>query len=822
MDLNLRDTSPETRPRNLDSNDTPSDNPSTACGPAESNLPPVASTSGQPFLSVRSCVTCRRRKVKCDKAIPCANCARHGTKCMFPPPGRARPKPRARATEHILQRGLGGRPVSHQTAAFVSKERPTLSQSDIQFRLDEGILVKEQWIDRWWYTGERLPRRLYMFDAKPGTHIEEEASCEYTSVLVKLNELVHKAGGLVATDGDGEITIGPDARNFDPAKRFLEDFPTPPGTHALVLCYTSRDSNLSSQHPSPSQIPFYWQTFIENVNPLVKLFHIPTLSKTIRSIQGRVRSLSPPEEALIFAIYFAAVGSMALEEVRELLGREKETLINQYRCASEQALARAEFMTSADLVTLQAFVLYIYSLRQYVQPRSTWNLTALAVRMAQGIGVHLGPNSQESPLHLETRRRLWLCLWMLDLRTALDLNTDWLIADDCIDVGPPLNINDSDLDPAYREHPPSRTGMTDMTHMLVKYEISLLLKKLTHARGQKGPQPPNEEGMEELVAKRREQIQERYLRHCADDGLEWLTATNAKLSLATAPLLIYHHVLSSELRHSVSNNLRDRLVAASIETIECLHVLETMSPPHRRGWIFGTYIHWHATAFLLESLYLRPHDTDVARQSWNALGLVLGLWTTSFGARGACEPWSALVKLVERGKRLHETGLVFDGQGPNDESRAVPPSTTRIGVSAELPRQVDTAPSNLSDIRGSVSSMRHELHSIPDSFPETPNSFSRIGRSGDDAMSLETSSIRPNFPEFSEQLISGGSQSVSEFTDNLPISEGSLSTNPAFSGLWLTENDASWDASQALTEPSVDNMTEYWAVWNGLAGDIEM
>ncbi|KAM6507068.1 hypothetical protein FALCPG4_018457 [Fusarium falciforme] len=513
---------------------------------------------------------------------------------------------------------------------------------------------------------------------------------------------------------------------------------------------------------------------------------------------------------------------MALEEVRGLLGQEKETLINQYRCATEQALARAEFMTSTDLITLQAFVLYIFSLRQYAQPRLTWNLTALAVRIAQGIGVHLGPDPQESPFDLEIRRRLWLCLWMLDLKTALDLGTEWLIADDCIHVGPPLNIDDSDLDPAYTEHPTSRTGMTDMAHMLVKYEIGLLFKKLTHARGQKGPRPSSEDEMEELVAKCKEQIQERYLGHCADGGLEWLTAANAKLSLATAPLLIHHPVLSSELRHSVSNTLRDRLVAASIETIECLHVLETMPPPHRRGWMFGTYLHWHATAFLLESLYLRPHDTDVARQSWNALGLVLGLWTTSFGARGACEPWSALVKLVEKGKRIHEVGLVSDGQGPDGKDAVVPPSTARIGVSAEIPRPVDTTSSNVSDIRGSISSMRHELHSIPDGFPETPNSPSRIGLSGDDAMSFETSSVRPNFPEFNEQFIPGGSHSVSEFTDNLPISEGSLSVNPAFSGLWLTENDASWDASQALTEPSVDNTTEYWAVWNGLVGELEM
>lgn len=471
-------------------------------------------------------------------------------------------------------------------------------------------------------------------------------------------------------------------------------------------------------------------------------------------------------------------------------------------------------MTSTDLMTLQAFVLYTCSVRQYVQPRLSLNLTALAVRIAQGIGLHLGPTSQESPFDLETRRRLWLCLWLLDLKTALDLGTDWLIANDCIDVGPPLNVNDSDLDPAYTKHPTPRTGMTDMTHMLVKYEIGLLWKELIPARGQKNTQPFNQEAMEELVAKRKEQIQERYLQHCADDSLEWLTATDAKLSLATAPLLIYYPVLSSELRSSVSKNVRDRLVAASIETIECLHVLETMSPPHRRGWIFGTYLHWHAAAFLLQTLHLRPHETDVARRSWNALGLVLSLWTTSFGTYGTCGPWSALAKLVERGKRMHEASLVFDGHGSNTKSGVVP-STTPIEVCVEPPRQTETASSNLSNVRGSINSMRHELHSIPDRFQETPNL----------AMSFGTSSIRPSFPEFNEQFTPGGSHSISEFTDNLPISEGAFSTNPVFSGFWLTGNPAAqgaWDASQALTEPSVDNTTEYWPVWDGLAGDIEM
>lgn len=42
-----------------------------------------------PALNPRSCVTCRRRKVRCDKQMPCSNCRRAQIPCVFPAPGRA-------------------------------------------------------------------------------------------------------------------------------------------------------------------------------------------------------------------------------------------------------------------------------------------------------------------------------------------------------------------------------------------------------------------------------------------------------------------------------------------------------------------------------------------------------------------------------------------------------------------------------------------------------------------------------------------------------------------------------------------------------------
>lgn len=58
--------------------------------------PPLATASNN--LNPRSCVTCRKRKVRCDKRMPCSNCSRAHTPCVFPPPGRAPRRPRAKET----------------------------------------------------------------------------------------------------------------------------------------------------------------------------------------------------------------------------------------------------------------------------------------------------------------------------------------------------------------------------------------------------------------------------------------------------------------------------------------------------------------------------------------------------------------------------------------------------------------------------------------------------------------------------------------------------------------------------------------------------
>lgn len=79
--------------------------PSSDNGNASIPIPPNPAPTRPPYPHIRSCLSCRHRKVKCDRQLPCSNCQRAGSECIFPPgPGRAPKRPRAARDPHLLER----------------------------------------------------------------------------------------------------------------------------------------------------------------------------------------------------------------------------------------------------------------------------------------------------------------------------------------------------------------------------------------------------------------------------------------------------------------------------------------------------------------------------------------------------------------------------------------------------------------------------------------------------------------------------------------------------------------------------------------------
>lgn len=118
-------------------------------------------------------------------------------------------------------------------------------------------------------------------------------------------------------------------------------------------------ARVTENHPSAIQIIQLWQVYLNNVNPILKITHTPTLQERIIEATASIDKVSKSLEALMFSIYFMAVTSMREDEVRLTLNEEKPVLLQRYYSSCQQALLNAGFMRNPDLTLLQAFLLYL-------------------------------------------------------------------------------------------------------------------------------------------------------------------------------------------------------------------------------------------------------------------------------------------------------------------------------------------------------------------------------------------------------------------------------------------------------------------------------
>ena len=76
-----------------------------------------------------------------------------------------------------------------------------------------------------------------------------------------------------------------------------------------------------------------------------------------------------------------------------------------------------------------------------------------------------------SPWEIELRRRAWWTLCCLEKRCAEDAASRPASIMDMSNCSLPLNVNDDDLDPAAFTSPIVRSGITDMTFCLMRFEM---------------------------------------------------------------------------------------------------------------------------------------------------------------------------------------------------------------------------------------------------------------------------------------------------------------------------------------------------------------
>ncbi len=112
-------------------------------------------------------------------------------------------------------------------------------------------------------------------------------------------------------------------------------------------------------HPQPFQIFQLWQVYLDNVDPLLKATHTPSLQKRIIEAAANVLTIKPELEALMFGIYCMAITSLAEDGCQAIFGLSRVELLAKFQLGCQQALLNSRFMRSTNRDCLTALYFYL-------------------------------------------------------------------------------------------------------------------------------------------------------------------------------------------------------------------------------------------------------------------------------------------------------------------------------------------------------------------------------------------------------------------------------------------------------------------------------
>jgi hypothetical protein len=387
----------------------------------------------------------------------------------------------------------------------------------------------------------------------------------------------------------------------------------------------------SLSHPPAHVIHRLWQTFIENVNPLMKLVHVPSLQPAIERAIININHIPRGFEALMFAIYSMAVLSLGEDECKGIVGESRAIQLPRYIAATKTALSRARFMSSTSIVVLQALVLHILSIRDICEPRALWSLTGVAIRVAEGMGMRIdGTLLGLSPFETEIRRRIWWQLKIHDFRAA-ELSGQPKLRDFELDETTPKkpgNINDSDLYAAMPQAAAESNKPTEMIWCMLRVELASFaasqkakLRKL--GKGSDEYSIMNNSAMKKdaFIKEMEDIIETKYLRFCdPSQPLQLMALLGARVTINIVRFLAYHPRRWTNL-NLVPASEQQMVWSIVVQLLEQYNMMQSAPQLQHFAWIVPYFIQWHAAIHVLDTLRIHPRHTEAVK-AWKLVEIL--------------------------------------------------------------------------------------------------------------------------------------------------------------------------------------------------------
>lgn len=316
---------------------------------------------------ITSCLECRRRKLKCDKQQPCANCTRFSRLCVFIAPSLD-PEAQAKLAEVKEKMGMLEKTLEDDVARRKTSrplfEAPSLpGQEIVQSDEEDDEDAKDlEFID---------------IATEHATYYEDDGNDDVVDLGIAMGKMriTERVGGLVRPRLSEELNealkLVPEADpSLNPYAGQLPSFWMSPSSEFLAP-YSSfyfapgvEKANMTTFLPSKTLADQLLVRYWEAVHPIVRSVHRPSFERKYDAFWKSVAAgIEPPRsfQAIIFATLLQSIISVPEDQALAEFGVVKKELVDNFKLGSETALTKANFLRTTKLETLQAAVMYLVS-----------------------------------------------------------------------------------------------------------------------------------------------------------------------------------------------------------------------------------------------------------------------------------------------------------------------------------------------------------------------------------------------------------------------------------------------------------------------------
>ncbi|KAH7122520.1 fungal-specific transcription factor domain-containing protein [Dendryphion nanum] len=568
---------------------------------------------------ISSCLTCRRRKVKCDHVHPiCGACNRGSHICTY-------------ATDQQVTSQTGSGRVGK--SSFPSNGKVPRGV-DVQARLDRLELLLEKAVSG---QATATPRGSNHSNINFERQREPESQISPSS-----NSQSSHGAGMSSDNHNGTLLLDEGQSQFVSSLHYAlladeiqdikallgdkseDERETPTGinlVHLLSLGRAKIGSTLQAFLPqSQEHQDALLEIYFLNVDPMVRITHKPTL---LRRFSLYIEETHP----IPFAVFYAAVNSLPPHICEEKFGESKDELLGRFELGVEISLARENYLTTSSLEVLQGFVLWLTCITKEDNMGKAWALLGIAIRIALNQGLHRDPSlfpvGSMDTVTIELRRRMWHQVSHLEYRAAECKGQEPSIRDEDFTTMMPRNIEDEDLIEGASPGPTAydEERCTSITFQLVRFAGMRTLRRIvqntyrlerrmleSNLQGAAGPDPVCElqqiyEQIKVMVDDLHEENQRKFLRYCNPE------VPLQRLSLGLASLLEWRCYLLFWLRMPrayrdivFSGDIRKSIFEKSVNCVETLNGASVDVDATRFHWHIGGHAAFQAIMHILSEL----------------------------------------------------------------------------------------------------------------------------------------------------------------------------------------------------------------------------